>query len=42
MGMAYIDLRHSELTLCEFVDSASYTYTKMQLGIVEPIEVSLT
>lgn len=42
MGLAYMDLRLNELTLCEFTDSSSYSYLMMQLGIVDPIEVAIT
>lgn len=40
IGMATMDLRYSELTLCQFVDTSSYTLLKMRLGICEPVEVS--
>uniref|UniRef100_A0AC34GRZ2 DNA mismatch repair proteins mutS family domain-containing protein n=1 Tax=Panagrolaimus sp. ES5 TaxID=591445 RepID=A0AC34GRZ2_9BILA len=39
IGMACMDLRHSDLTLCEFFDSRSYTMLKTRLMIVDPLEI---
>lgn len=38
--MACIDLRYSELNLCQFMDTNSYTLLKIRLSLCEPIEVS--
>uniref|UniRef100_A0AC35FNI5 DNA mismatch repair proteins mutS family domain-containing protein n=1 Tax=Panagrolaimus sp. PS1159 TaxID=55785 RepID=A0AC35FNI5_9BILA len=39
IGMSCMDLRHSDLTLCEFIDSRSYTMLKTRLMIVDPLEI---
>lgn len=39
IGMSCMDLRHPELTLCEFFDSRSYTMLKTRLMIVDPLEI---
>lgn len=39
IGMSCMDLRHSDLTLCEFFDSRSYTMLKTRLMIVDPVEI---
>uniref|UniRef100_A0A915EDK3 Translation elongation factor EF1B beta/delta subunit guanine nucleotide exchange domain-containing protein n=1 Tax=Ditylenchus dipsaci TaxID=166011 RepID=A0A915EDK3_9BILA len=41
IGMACMDLRHSELNLCQFVDTSSYILLKVCLSIHEPVEVIL-
>uniref|UniRef100_A0A915DYB5 Uncharacterized protein n=1 Tax=Ditylenchus dipsaci TaxID=166011 RepID=A0A915DYB5_9BILA len=38
IGMACMDLRHSELNLCQFVDTSSYILLKVCLSIHEPVE----
>lgn len=40
IGMASIDLRYSELNLCQFVDTSSYTLLKIRLSLCDPLEVT--
>ncbi|KAI1700843.1 mutS domain V domain-containing protein [Ditylenchus destructor] len=41
IGFASMDLRHSELSLCQFVDTNSYTLLKIRLSLCDPIEIVL-
>uniref|UniRef100_A0A183CK87 DNA_MISMATCH_REPAIR_2 domain-containing protein n=1 Tax=Globodera pallida TaxID=36090 RepID=A0A183CK87_GLOPA len=41
IGMASMDIRHSELTLCQFVDTNSYTLLRIRLSLCEVVEVIL-
>ncbi|KAL3088612.1 hypothetical protein niasHT_023230 [Heterodera trifolii] len=41
IGMAAMDIRYSELTLCQFVDTNSYTLLRIRLSLCEIAEVIL-
>ncbi|KAL7074713.1 hypothetical protein ACQ4LE_006059 [Meloidogyne hapla] len=41
IGMATFDLKSSELILCQFVDTSSYSLLKIRLSLCEPLEVIL-
>uniref|UniRef100_A0A914IBW7 Uncharacterized protein n=1 Tax=Globodera rostochiensis TaxID=31243 RepID=A0A914IBW7_GLORO len=38
-GMASMDIRHSELTLCQFVDTNSYTLLRIRLSLCDAADV---
>uniref|UniRef100_A0A915N0D3 DNA mismatch repair proteins mutS family domain-containing protein n=1 Tax=Meloidogyne javanica TaxID=6303 RepID=A0A915N0D3_MELJA len=41
IGMATFDLKSSELVLCQFVDTSSYSLLKIRLSLCEPLEIIL-
>uniref|UniRef100_A0A914CRA4 DNA mismatch repair proteins mutS family domain-containing protein n=1 Tax=Acrobeloides nanus TaxID=290746 RepID=A0A914CRA4_9BILA len=41
IGIASMDLRHSELSICEFYDTNAYTLLKVRLHILDPVEIIL-
>uniref|UniRef100_A0A915M415 DNA mismatch repair proteins mutS family domain-containing protein n=1 Tax=Meloidogyne javanica TaxID=6303 RepID=A0A915M415_MELJA len=41
IGMVTFDLKSSELVLCQFVDTSSYSLLKIRLSLCEPLEIIL-